>query len=172
MDVWTEAGPGAFHYTVAGEGGSESIRSKVFRALLETERKSWNAGGHDRSGITPQNYNFADEVAPADGLTRLGVKARRKDVLLVDGSILLQPEDGDLVLLEGKLSKAPSFWTRRVHIVRRYSRVSGVRVPVALESVADIVLYGRATLTMTYQYESINGRRIGGAPIQAAAAVR
>jgi hypothetical protein len=79
----------------------------------------------------------------------------------VDGSIFLKPEDGDLVRLEGKLSKSPSFWTRHVQIVRWYQRIVGVRMPVALESVANVVVAGRSTFRMSYEYESVNGQRVG-----------
>ena len=56
---------------------------------------------------------------------------------------------------------APSFWTRRVEIVRRYERIAGVRVPVSIESVASVLIAGRSTFKMTYQYETINGQHVG-----------
>lgn len=168
MEVWTEADQTGFRYRIASEGGSSSIRSRVFRALLETERKTWTPGGRDRAGVTPSNYTFEDGGTYADGLAKLSVKPRRKDVLLVNGAIFLQPADGDLVRMEGQLSKAPSFWTRRVEIVRLYRRFHGVRMPVALESVANVLIYGRASLTMTYEYESVNGQRVGTVQLRAA----
>jgi hypothetical protein len=166
MDVWTEADSAGFRYRIAAEGGSDSVRSRVFRAMLETERKSWASGEPDRAGVTPVNYTFEDRGAQADGLASLGVTPRRKDMLLVDGAIFLKPDDGDLVRMEGQLSKAPSFWTRKVQIVRRYQRFAGVRMPVALESVANVLIAGRATLTMTYEYESVNGQHIGTAQLR------
>jgi hypothetical protein len=166
MDVWTEADRNGFRYRIASEGGSDSIRSRVFRALLETERQSWASGAPDRAGVTPGNYTFEDRGAATDGLAELGVKPKRKDVLLVDGVIFLQPGDGDLVRMEGQLSKSPSFWTRRVQIVRQYRRFLGVRMPVALESVANVMMYGRSALTMTYEYESINGQRLDTAQVR------
>jgi hypothetical protein len=81
--------------------------------------------------------------------------------LLVDGSIFLNPDDGDLVRMEGRLSKAPSFWARRVEIVRWYQRIAGFRMPAALESVAYVMIAGPSTFKMTYEYESINGHRVG-----------
>src|SRR5207245_9033181 len=89
------------------------------------------------------------------------VKPRRKDVLLVDGSIFLQPVDGELARIEGRLSKSPSFWTRRVEIMRQYQRIGGVRVPVTVESVAHVLIAGRSTFRMTYEYQTINGQHVG-----------
>jgi hypothetical protein len=161
MDVWTEADASGFRYTIVGEDGSEYIRSKVFRASLEAERKMWESGEADKSTVTSANYVFEDRGAQADGLASLTVKPRRKDLLLVDGSIFLNPDDGELVRMEGKLAKAPSFWARRVEIVRWFKRIAGFRMPTALESVAHLMIAGRSTFKMTYEYESINGQRVG-----------
>jgi len=162
MDVWTEADhAGGFTYTVVAEGGSEYIRSKVFLASLEKEREMYAVGDSGRAALTPDNYVFGDGGAAPGGLLALPVTPRRKDVLLFDGSIFLNPEDGDLVRLEGQLAKAPSFWVRQVQIVRSYQRIAGARMPVVTEAVANIRLAGRATFRMTYEYETVNGRPVG-----------
>jgi hypothetical protein len=161
MDVWTESDKsGGFTYVVVGEGGSGYIRSKVFLASLETEKKMYESGAPGRAALTHENYLFAEGVS-ADRLSAIAVTPRRKDVLLVDGSIFLKPDDGDLVRIEGRLSKAPSFWIRQVQVVRSYQRIAGVRMPVAVEAVASIRFAGRATFRMTYDYETVNGRRVG-----------
>jgi hypothetical protein len=159
MEVWTEADVHGFRYEVAAEGGSREIRSRVFRAALRSEREMW--GARSRGAINPDNYTFEDRGAESSGLVSVGVKPLRKDVMLVNGSIFLRPEDGDLVRIEGTLARTPSFWTRRVTIVRRYERIAGVRVPVALESTAHVLVAGRSTMTMTYEYETVNGQRVG-----------
>jgi hypothetical protein len=161
MDVWTEFdASGVFKYTVVGEGGSGYIRSKVFRASLETEKKMYASGAPGRAALTPENYLFA-EGAVSDGLSAVPVTPRRKDVLLVNGSIFLSPVNGDLVRIEGRLSKAPSFWVREVDVVRCYRRIAGVRMPVSVEATANIRLAGKATFRMTYEYETVNGQQIG-----------
>jgi hypothetical protein len=161
MEVWTEVDASGFTYQVVSEEGSDYIRSHVFHATLETERKMWASGAPDRARLTPANYIFEDRGAQPDGLTLFAVKPRRDDVLLVDGLIFLNPDDGELVRMEGRLSKSPSFWTRQVEIVRRYQRIVGVRMPVALESVANLRIAGESTFRMRYEYESVNGQRVG-----------
>jgi hypothetical protein len=161
MDVWTEADATGFRYTVVCEDGSEYIRNKVFRASLEAERDMWKPGTPDAGALTPANYVFEDRGAQPDGLTSVAMKPRRKNILLVEGSIFLNPDDGELVRLEGQLSKTPSFWTRRVGIVRWYQRINGFRMPTALESVANVRIAGDSTFRMTYEYESINGQHVG-----------
>jgi hypothetical protein len=155
MDVRTEADANGFRYAILEQGGSGYIRSKVFMPALETEQEMW--GGANRGAFTLDNYTFADPSADPQGLVSVGVKPKRKDVLLVNGAILLRPQDSDLVRVQGSLSKTPSFWTRRVEIIREYARIAGVRLPVRLESTAHILVAGKSTMTMTYHYESVNG---------------
>jgi hypothetical protein len=162
MDAWTEFdSKGGFRYEIVAEGGSGYIRSKVLRAALDGEQKMWLAREPQRASFNHDNYVFENAAQSPDGLTEVGVKPRRKDVLLVEGAIFLEPDDGAIARIEGKLSKAPSFWTRKVEIVRRYERIGGVRVPVSIESVAHVLIAGRSTFKMTYQYETINGQRVG-----------
>lgn len=161
MDVWTDADGSGFRYDVIAEDGSGYIRSKIFREALETERRMWRDGTSRRGAITEDNYVFVDCASESPELTCVSLKPRRKDVMLVDGAIFLHPDTGDLVRMEGSLSKSPSFWTRRVDILRRYARIAGVRVPVAVESTASVRVAGLSTFAMTYEYESVNGRRVG-----------
>jgi hypothetical protein len=162
MDAWTEVDPaGGFRYEIAGQGGSGFVRSHVLQPWLERERKMWADGDPERAALTLDNYAFADRGLTPDGLAWLDVKSRRHDVLLVDGSIYVKPRDGDLVRIEGRLSKTPSFWTRRVDVVRHYERINGIHVPVAIESVAQVLIAGRSTFSMRYEYESINGQHVG-----------
>jgi hypothetical protein len=93
-------------------------------------------------------------------LLRVAIHPKRKDTMLIEGSILLTNDLADLVRIEGLLVKRPSFWTRRVEIVRRYSRISGVRVPVAMGSTADVLFAGQSSFSMEYDYESINGETL------------
>ena len=158
MDVWTEADAGGFRYEIVGQGGSGYVRERVFLPALETEQKMW--GADDKGALTIDNYTFEDRGAESSGLAWIGVTPRRKDVMLVKGSIFLRPDDGDLVRVEGLLSRTPSFWTRDVEIVRTYERIGGVRVPVRMESTASVRIAGTSTFTMTYEYESINGKPI------------
>ena len=162
MLAWTEYDHvSGFRFQIVDEGGSGYIRSKVLRAALEGEQKIWANREPQKASFTNENYEFDAGAAAPDGLASVVVKPRRKDVLLVEGAIFVQPSDGDLARIEGKLSKAPSFWTRRVDVVRRYERKGGVRVPVSIESVAHVLIAGRSTFKMTYEYQTINGQHVG-----------
>ena len=173
MTAWTEFDrANGFRFTVAAEGGSGYIRSKVLRAALEGEQKIWADREPQKASFNHDNYVFDGGAVAADGLASVGVKPKRKDVLLVEGAIFVQPSDGELSRIEGKLSKTPSFWTRRVDVVRRYERKGGVRVPVAIESVAHVLIAGRSTFKMTYEYQTINGQHVGDPEVREVRSVK
>jgi hypothetical protein len=162
LDAWTEFDNAhGLRYEIVSEGGSGYIRSKVLRAALDAEQKMWLAKEPQKASFNHDNYTFENSIVGADGLTEVSVKPRRKDVLLVEGAIFLEADDAAIARIEGRLSKAPSFWTRKVEVVRSYRQMSGVRVPVSIESVAHVLIAGRSTFKMTYQYETINGQKVG-----------
>ena len=168
MDVWTESDASGFRYRIEREEGSDYIRNRVFRETLETERKMWAVGAPDAASVTPANYTFADGGFQPDGMAALNIKPRRKDVLLVDGAIFLRPGDGELLKIEGDLAKSPSFWTRRVRIVRHFQRFAGIRMPVSLDAVATVRWFGPSTFRAVYEYETVNAERVGTPQLRAA----
>jgi hypothetical protein len=165
MDAWTEVTPaGEFTYEIVREGGSEYIRNKVLRPLLANEEKLVGTRNTARAAVTEDNYELRGaELSEEPGLVKLLVKPKREDVLLVDGAIFVTEGDADLVRVEGRLAKNPSFWTRRVDVVRSYERISGMRVPVRLDSVAQIRFAGTAKLSVIWDYQTVNGVAIGSA---------
>ena len=168
MEAWTEGDAAGFRYEIVREGGSAYIGDRVLKAALEREQAVWNGRLSERSNLTTANYDFMAASLDASGLMRVTVKPKRKDELLVDGVIILTPDTGDLLRVEGRLAKSPSFWTGRIEVVRTYDRIDGVRVPVRTESVAQVKMAGASTFAMSYEYETINGRRVGSRLVDAA----
>ena len=151
-----------FRYIVTAEGGSEHIRAKVLRAVLDAERELIDRGEAGRASLAHANYTFQLNGIGDNGLMSVLLSPRRKERTLVSGQMFLMPGDGRLVRVQGQLAKSPSFWIKSVAIVRTYDRIAGSVVPVALESHAQLRLMGQATLRMTYQYSQINGRPVAG----------
>jgi hypothetical protein len=148
---------GRFSYTIVTETGSDYIRDKVLRPLLQTEARVLASGDPSRSALTIDNYDIGGGELAEPGIIKLFAKPRRKEVSLIDGAVFVTSADADLVRIEGKMAKNPSFWTSRVNLVRRYDRIGGVRVPVRLDSTAQIRFAGESSLSMIYDYEMING---------------
>lgn len=159
MDAWTELDARGFRFRVVSERGSEYIRNRVLRTLLEREQDIVAEGG-DRAALTDDNYVFSEPLVSDDGSRYVLMKPRRKDVVLVDGRVVLSADGTDVVRVEGRLAKNPSFWTTRVDVIRHFASVDGVRVPVSTETVARIRFAGESRLDVIYEYESINGRPV------------
>ena len=158
LEVWTELSPdGQFKYEILREGGSEYIRKKVLRSVLENEEKLFATQEASRSAVTPENYYLRGSEAAEPGLVKLLVEPKRRDVSLIEGAVFVTEQEADLVRVEGRLAKSPSFWTSRVDVVRRYRRLGGIRVPMRVDSVAQVRLAGRSTFSMTFDYEMVNG---------------
>jgi len=161
MDVVTELSPDSgFTFHVTAEGGSEYIRRKVLRPILEGEQEIVARGEARRSALTLDNYEMLREEPAETGLVRLFVTPKREERTLIDGTLLITEGDADLVRVTGRLAKNPSFWTKRVDIVRTYGRIAGIRVPLSIESVAQVRIAGPSAMTMTYRYDMVNGRTV------------
>jgi hypothetical protein len=161
IDAWTMLDPvHGFTYEITSMEGSALIQKKVLFAALEAEQKAVESANKGQSALTPANYEFLD-VSPLDAhLVKVDVRPRRKHVMLVNGTIVIESDSADLVRVEGELSQRPSFWTRRVHVVREYDRVGGVHVPVSMKSTADVLIVGSSSFSMTYRYSEINGKAV------------
>jgi hypothetical protein len=155
--VTTLNADGHFSYSVTREEGSEYIRNKVLRALLQNEEKLFATADPRRAALTSSNYELNGGELAEPGVVRLFVKPRRKEVSLFEGSVFVTRDDADLLRVEGRLARNPSFWTTRVDLVRRYDRVGGIRVPVRLDTAAQIRFAGTATMSVVYDYEMVNG---------------
>ena len=159
LEAWTEMDKGGFRYNIVSESGSDYIRTKVLKAVLKREQELIADGDCERSELTPENYDF-EEAVQGDGERYVTIKPKRKDVLLVDGRMVLSADGRELLRVEGRLSKNPSFWTSLVNVIRHYARVDGVRVPIATESTAKVKFAGVSYLDVRYEYETINGRPV------------
>src|SRR5204863_10073377 len=93
---WVEAtteysARGGFSYEITAQGGSGYIRDRILRAVLEGERNIIAQGDTSRSALAQANYIFSPNGVDADGLANVLLSPRRKDSVLVDGTLFLHP---------------------------------------------------------------------------------
>lgn len=173
LDVWTELSANGLTYQIVSERGSEFTRNKVLKGVLKREQELIAAGNAERATLSPENYQFTDAITTDDdNLRYVLLKPKRKDVMLVTGRMVLSPDATELLRVEGRLAKNPSFWTSWVDVIRTYGRLDGIRVPVATESIAKVKFVGTSRLEVQYDYESINGRPISLAARRLQASLR
>lgn len=164
LNAWTEFDGRQFRYEIVDERGSDYVRNKVLKAVLKREQEIV-AEGPGRAALTDENYLFGDAASEGDE-RYVKITPKRKDVMLVDGRMVLTADGNDVLRVEGRLAKNPSFWTSLVNVIRHFAKVDGVRVPVATESVAKVKFAGESQLTVFYEYESINGQPVSVAARQ------
>jgi hypothetical protein len=158
MDVRTElTSGGAFTFDVIAEGGSGHVTQRALRPILNGERNLFMRGEIAQWALTADNYTLTDVHVVAPGLARITIRPRRHHRMLIDGALLVTEDTADLLRIEGRLTRNPSFWTTRVDVIRTYGRVAGIRAPLRLEAVADVRGAGLSTMSMTYHYEMVNG---------------
>jgi hypothetical protein len=164
LDVQTEfTTASGFFYQVTAEGGSGYIRSRVLRSLLDEEQTLVARRGGAAVAISTDNYEFTPDGLNEEGLAVVGMRPLRKDKSLIAGRMFLTI-DGDLVRVEGRLAKNPSFWVTRVNVVRSYRRINGVPMPVTLQTTAQLRLLGSSALRMTYRYAQVDERAVVDEP--------
>ena len=117
LEAWTEVDAAGFRYDIVSEGGSAYIANRVLRAALEREKTLWNRSLSARANLTTANYDFVRAGLDASGLMKVTVKPKREDELLINGVIILAPDTGDVLRVEGHLAKSPSFWISRIEVV-------------------------------------------------------
>ena len=153
-----------FTYTIVAYGGSDRIRKRVLEAVLEAEQENSARAEWRKGNLSRANYEFNFGGHAGNGMLKMQLTPKRRDSRLVLGSALLTATSGNLVRVEGRLSKSPSFWVRWVNVSRSYSPIAGAMMPVAIESTADVRIAGMSKFSMTYDYQMVNGHAVNVAP--------
>ena len=161
LSAWLEADTDydpatGLHYEITGQGGSGIIRSHVLEPMLQQEQELIARKQTGTVALSPVNYEFTQDATVEDGLATILLQPRREERALSAGSLLVKPDDGELVMLTGRLAKNPSFWTKRVDVVRHYQVVNTVLMPVLLDSTTQLRFFGHAHFEMAYHYTSID----------------
>lgn len=165
MEAVTQYDPTAgLVYTIVAQGGSERIQRRVLKAVLEAERESSTRVEWRKGNLSHENYEFNFGGHAGDDMLRMQLMPRRRDHRLVSGSALLTAHSGNLVRVEGRLSKSPSFWVRSVDVSRSYAPIGGMMMPVSVESTADVRIAGMSVFSMTYDYQMVNGQAVNATP--------
>ena len=163
LEAWTYLDPGGtFRFEVIRQDGSGLIREHVLVAALDSEQRTRSRGETGQAELTTTNYDFqVDNDTKEGGLVTIRLLPRRSTPMLLEGTVTVRQQDGDVVRIDGSPSERPSWWTKHVDIVRRYERIAGVRVPIEMSSRADVRIAGDATFSMIYEYKTINGQTVG-----------
>ena len=158
VEAWTEYTPGrGFTYEIVREGGSDYVRNKILRGMLNSEQNLIATGKRLRASLEAKNYVFEDGGTTDAGLQRVLLKPAKKSDGILNGSLLLDPDSGLITRLEGRLVKSPSFWVRDVDLTYKFAHIGGHVVPIEMTSTGRVRMFGRSSFRMVYDYVSIDG---------------
>ena len=153
--------PATKEFVVVSESGTRIIRSRVFKPALNAEKEALRPDAKKRSAISLDNYEFSfaeEQELRSRRCYVLNLRPRRNDKFLLRGRAWIDADDYALVRVEGELVKLPSFWTRKVEYRRDYQKVGDVWLPLRDESVSQLLLFGKSSLTITYSDYQIQVR--------------
>jgi hypothetical protein len=146
-------------FTIMSESGSGTVRSRVFKKLLEAEQESMREENQQRSAVTPDNYAFelSDyQKSDTDEFYVLEAKPRTKNKFLIRGRIWVDAKDFAITRVEGEPAVNPSWWTVKTDFKRNYQKIGNFWLPESNESETKVRILGSAVLTINYGEYQIN----------------
>jgi len=147
-------------FTIVSESGSGTVRSRVFKKLLEAEQESMREENQERSAITPQNYTFQlTDYQKIDGNEFYVLEARplTKNKFLFRGRIWVDAKAFAIAQVQGEPAVNPSWWTVKTDFKRSYQEVGSFWLPESNESETKVRIFGTAVLTIKYGEYKITG---------------
>ena len=147
------AAPNKKRFTIMSESGSGTVRSRVFKKLLEAEQESMREENLERSAITPQNYTFQlTDYQKIDGNEFYVLEARplTKNKFLFQGHIWVDATAFAIARVEGEPAVNPSWWTVKTDFKQSYQNFGSFWLPESNESETKVRMFGTAVLTIKY----------------------
>jgi len=140
-------------FTIVSESGSGTVRSRVFKKLLEAEQESMREENQQRSAITPLNYTFQFtdyQKVGGNEFYVLEALPLTKNKFLFRGRIWVDAKDFAIAQVEGEPAVNPSWWTVKTDFTRSYQKIGGFWLPESNESETKVRIFGSAVLTIKY----------------------
>jgi len=135
--------------------GDGFVKSNVIIRLLQSEVDHVQKDDPTLTALSDDNYKFSYK-----GTTQLQnrlvhifqLKPRTNHLGLFKGKIYLDAHTGNMVRAEGRVSKSPSLFIKRIEFVQDYKEVGAFNFPVHIHSEARTRLVGRAVVDV-YHYD-------------------
>jgi hypothetical protein len=140
-------------FTIVSESGSGTVRSRVFKKLLEAEQESMREENQERSAITPQNYTFQlidYQRIDANQFYVLEAQPLTKNKFLFRGRVWVDANAFAIARVEGQPAVNPSWWTVKTDFKRNYQEIGSFWMPESNESETKVRIFGTAVLTIKY----------------------
>ncbi len=140
-------------FKVLSESGSELLRRRVLKPLLEAELESLKEQNRKQASIRPENYAFrcvGYEQTSEGNFYVLEITPKNTNKFLIRGQIWVDEEDFGIARIEGEPSINPSWWTKRNLIHVSFQKVGNFWLPQRNETETQLRILGRSRLTIDY----------------------
>ncbi|HEV2352335.1 MAG TPA: hypothetical protein VG028_21075 [Terriglobia bacterium] len=162
--------PGEKDFTIISESGSEIMRSRVLKAILQAEKDSMKEENQRQTALNAENYEFSlagVEGAPQPTAYILNANPRVKNRFLFKGKIWVNAKDFAVTRIECEPARNPSWWTKRNDITNIYQKLGDFWLPAHTESLTEVRIFGHTELDIVYKdYDLMDARKLQG-PSQA-----
>jgi hypothetical protein len=160
----TYTAPSKKEFRVVSQSGSKLLYNRVLLNLLKSEQEAQQEQIRKELEISPQNYNFTLEGLQhtADGdFYVLHLSPRSSSKYVYDGEIWIEAHDFAVARMQGDPAKNPSMWVSHTQIEYHWQKFGIFWLPVHTESVTQVRLGGKATLTIDYSGYQISAANQG-----------
>lgn len=148
-------------FTIVSEQGSSFIRNMVFVRALDTEKETQASASKQRSAVNADNYSLTligQENVQGRHCYVLDARPKRKDKFLIRGRVWIDAVDYAVVRVQGELAKSPSFFVRKVQLIRDYAKIGDFWLPQQDQSISQLLVFGKSTMTVSYYDYEIQTR--------------
>jgi hypothetical protein len=131
------------------------IRKLVLGTLLDNEKGLNQPGTREGSWINSANYEMQPKPESnrnIDGRDCLAIvlKPRRSTPYLIDGTMWVDANNYQIVLLQGTGSKSPSIVTRPTQMMRQYVDVNGFAMATHAKAISSSAMFGQTVVKIDY----------------------
>jgi hypothetical protein len=147
-------------FKILSESGSKLLVNHVLLKLLSSEQEAQKEQNRKELEISPKNYDFVlagTEHTPGGDFYVLQVSPKGKSKYLYRGKLWVDARDFAVARMQGEPAKNPSLWVSQTQIEYRWAKIGGFWLPVHNESVTQVRMGGKATLTIDYTDYQVAG---------------
>jgi hypothetical protein len=153
-------------YEILSESGSTVVRNLVLHAILDNEQHVNEPGIREGAWITTANYDMQVKpggIQSVDGrdCIAISLRPRRKEPYLLDGTLWVNAQNGEIVRIEGKASKSSSVFSGETQMMRQYVDLEGFGEATHARAESNSFLLGQTVVTidyLNYQFQLRQGR--------------
>lgn len=149
-------------YTILSQSGSSIVQHFGLKPLIDNEEAINKPGSVEHSWFTSANY----EMRLKPGVERvngrecyaLTVTPKQTAPNMVDGTLWVDTNSGDIVKIEGIASKSPSPFAGTTHMMRQYVDVDGYAMATHARAESKSLFFGRTVVVIDYSYYHLQVR--------------